>query len=118
MPDLRIVGTLEADANPSNSKLGSDRPGRASSGSHRSAMEQTDWHQRAEAEFAARIAEWTTEHHYRQPEADIIVVAPPQMLGDLRKHMPVEVAAKIVDEIAKDLVKLPTAQIEHALVGS
>jgi len=39
------------------------------------------------------------------------------MLGDLRKQLPAEMAAKIVGEIAKDLVKLPTDQIERALVG-
>lgn len=117
LPDLRITDTIEADANPITAEQGTDRPGRATSGSHRSAMDQTDWHQRAEADFAARVAEWSGGHHRDQPQAAVILVAPPQMLGDLRKQLPAEMAAKIIDEIAKDLVKLPTDQIERALVG-
>ena len=117
LPDLRITETLEAEANPSNAKLGADRPGRATSGSHRSAMEQTDWHQRAEAAFAARVADWAASHHKGEAQAAIVLVAPPQMLGDIRKHLAADVAAHVVEEIDRDWVKLPTDQIERALIG-
>ena len=45
--------------NPATREQGSDVPGRAfsSSGTARSAMQQTDWHQIEEDRFAARIAE-------------------------------------------------------------
>ncbi len=117
LPDLRIVDTLEAGPNPMNAEQGTDRPGRAAMGSHRSAMDETDWHRKGEADFAVRVAEWTAGQHRRRPGAAIIVAAPPQMLGDLRGKLPAEVSASIVDEIAKDLVKLPTDQLERALLG-
>jgi protein required for attachment to host cells len=80
-------------------------------------MDETDWHRKGEADFAVRVAEWTAARHRREPAAAIIVAAPPQMLGDLRGKLPAEVSAKIVGEIAKDLVKLPTDQLERALLS-
>jgi protein required for attachment to host cells len=117
LPDLRIIGTLEAAANPSTAVQGTDRPGRAAVGTHRSAMDQTDWHQLAEDEFAAELAAWLADHHRNKPHATIVIVAAPKLMGDLRKHLPGEVAGKIAREIAKDLVNLPTDQLERALVG-
>jgi hypothetical protein len=39
------------------------------------------------------------------------VVAPPPALGDLRQALPKKVRAKVVGEVAQDLVKTPKARL-------
>lgn len=119
LPDLRLVETIVADANPPTGEQGSDRPGRRSDGAsgHRSAMEPTDWHARAETDFAAQLADHLHERH--QSDRDVIIIAaPPGMLGDLRKKLSPQVAATVAAEIDKDLVHQPLDRIERSLTGS
>jgi protein required for attachment to host cells len=51
----------------------------------------------------ARLAEGRFEH--------LVVVAPPPALGDLREALPKKVRAKVVGEVAQDLVKTPKARL-------
>ena len=113
--DLRVRQTIEAPANERTSSQGSDRPGRAFSGSRRSAVGQTDWHQLAEAQFAASVVK--SLFGKEQPHA-LILVAPPTFLAELRKHLPDRVKSAVIAEIDKDLTHLPVAEIErHLLPG-
>lgn len=119
LPDIRLAETVEAEANPATAEQGTDRPGRfadGASGSHRSAVEQTDWHDRAESAFAGEVAQLLAARNRSAPE-QLIVVAPPRMLGDLRKKLSSQVAATVIAEIDKDLVSQPVDQIERSLVG-
>lgn len=119
LPDLRIVETIDAEPNPATAEQGTDRPGRLADagGQHRSAVEQTDWHARSEAAFAGEIADRLEERRRSGNLERLILVAPPKMLGDLRNHLPPQLSEKIVEEIDKDFVNLPTDQIEKALTG-
>jgi protein required for attachment to host cells len=45
----------------------------------------------------------------------LIVVAPPKMLGEMRKHYHKEVQNRLAGELAKDLTGHPIADIETAL---
>lgn len=120
LPDLRLTESLEAEANPKTAEQGSDRPGRLSdgaAGTQRSAVEQTDWHDQAEAAFASQLSSLLEQRHRAAPGEALIIVAPPHLLGDLRKRLPASVAGKVVSEIAKDLVNQPVDAIERALTG-
>jgi protein required for attachment to host cells len=96
------VLTLE---NPPTHEQGTDRPGRyfASDGTHRSAVEQTDWHQLAEDRFATEIAAALHRMIQARQFDKLVVIAPPRMLGNLRTALHPEVTAHIVAEAAKDL---------------
>ena len=105
--------------NPATHEQGTDKPGRAfaSVGTARSAMEQTDWHQLGEERFAAGIAETLYQlAHANQFEA-LVVVAPPKVLGDLRKAFHKEVVDRITGEVPKDLTSHPVAEIERLLAA-
>ena len=105
--------------NPATHEQGTDKPGRAfaSVGTARSAMEQTDWHQLGEERFAAGIAEMLYQlAHANQFEA-LVVVAPPKVLGNLRKAFHKEVVDRITGEVPKDLTSHPVAEIERLLAA-
>lgn len=101
------------EANPPTHEQGTDRPGRRSDGpgAQRSAMEETDWHRLEKERFAAELAQML----YRRAHADrfdrLIVVAPPRVLGALRRELHKEVTARIVAEVGLDLTNHPVDEI-------
>ena len=112
--DLRVTQTLHAPVNKRTSDQGADQPGRAFSGSRRSAVGQTDWHRQAEDQFAATTVE--TLFAKERPHA-LLLVAPPAFLAELRKHLPDQVKSAVVGEIDKDLTHLTVSEIERNLSG-
>ncbi|QHQ35798.1 host attachment family protein [Algicella marina] len=115
LPDLRIISHDEIE-NPATSEQGTERPGRLPDNGHgMSAVEQTDWHQLEQADFAADIADrlkhWAFDNRYEK----LIVIAEPQTLGRLRKQLHGEVEARIIAEIDKDLTGLPMDKLEAAV---
>jgi protein required for attachment to host cells len=103
-PELVLEHSLDAD-NPRTSEQGTDRPGRthAPDGRSHSAIEQTDWHQQGEERFAALVADTLYRMEHAHEFDDLVVVAPPKMLGDLRSRLHPEVAGCVIREVAKDL---------------
>jgi protein required for attachment to host cells len=53
-----------------------------------------------------------SRHEYDQ----LIIVAPPPFLGPLRGNLTKQVQARVVDEVAKDLVNLKPHELEERLV--
>src|SRR5262245_9365996 len=115
---LVVEHMLERD-NPPTRKQGSDRPGRANAsvGFARSAMEEADWHHIAKERFAAELSEAL----YRSAHANhfdwLVIIAPPKILGDLRKALHPEVVARIAAEIPKELTSHPIAEIERLVAA-
>lgn len=103
--------------NPATREQGSDSPGRAfsSTGTARSAIQQTDWHQIEEDRFAARIAEELGTLADAGDFEELIVVAPSRFLAQLRKGFSHLVTARLVAEIPKDLTKHPVDEIAKIL---
>ena len=117
-PDLRTKTALEAEAAPT-SALGADRPGRVhqSVGTARSAVEQTDWHDRDEEEFLRALAGRLDKAVEAKEVSHLVIVAPPRALGVLRKAWSQHVRDAIVAEIDKDLASHPVPDIEKHLFG-
>ena len=65
--------------------------------------------------FAAETAEMLKRRAMANEFESLIVVAPPKMLGELRKHYHKEVTDRLVGELAKDLTGHPVPEIEAAL---
>ena len=117
---LRLVveQVLERD-NPPTREQGTDRPGRsnASVGVARSAMEETDWHNIGEERFAGELAEALYRHAHANPFEKLVVIAPPKILGNLRKAFHAEVAERVTAEIPKELTSHPVAEIERLVAA-
>ena len=119
-PQLEPVNLLE-DLNPPDREQKSDRPGRTSfsmaGGTRHSAYAETDFHAQEKKVFAAETAAFLREQALQQAFEALIVVADPRTLGELRGQLDPAVKDRIVGEIAKDLVKHPTAAIEQAIIA-
>ncbi len=115
-PNL-VVERKDGHADQEDRELKTDDRGRtfSSVGDGRSAYEETDYHQQAEDRFAAETAEMLKERALRQEFEQLIVVAPPRTLGELRKHYHKEVEKRLAGELAKDLTSHPVEEIEKIL---
>jgi len=117
-PNLKTREVYEQE-DPKTSEQGTDAPGRAinSVDARRSAMEQTDWHDRAEQRFLQSLAEHLDAAVNAGKAKSLIVVAPPRALGVLRQAYSHNLRAALRAEIDKDLVKLPVHEIEKHLAA-
>lgn len=112
-PTLRVFRELE-HANPPSREQGTDRAGRLADvpDSHRSAVQTTDWHRIEKERFAREISDRLYKYAHEGRFKSLVLVAPPHVLGDLRKELHPEVASRVIAEVPKDLTKHPVDQIE------
>jgi len=99
-------------------ELVSDRPGRESNPGHGGVhgMEPpTDPHRHEKLEFARRMArvldEGATSHTFDR----LVLVAPPQCLGDIRGALGKEARRRVAGEVHKDLTQLSPTQLRSHL---
>lgn len=116
-PNLTVVREMEEE-NPPTREQGSDRPGRFSDGPnvHRSAVADTDWHRIAKDRFADEIAKRLYKFAHRGDFKKIVLVAPPVVLGEMRKQFHKEVSDRIIAEVPKTLTNHPVPEIEKLLM--
>ena len=114
-----VVEDQRAHADLEDRDLKSDAPGRAMNvvGGGRSAMDEPNYHQMEEDRFAKDTAGLLSKRVERGGIEQLVVVAPPRTLGELRQHYGKAVEAKIVAEVDKDLVNHPIDQLEAVLKG-
>ena len=104
---------------PAIARGGSNQAGGGGQGAQfapsRGSMGEADYHQQEEDRFAAETAEMLKRRAMANEFESLIVVAPPKMLGELRKHYHKEVTDRLVGDLAKDLTGHPVPEIEAAL---
>ena len=112
-PNLVVVAT-EVQDNPPDRAQSTDRPGRKpdTGVQQRSAMNDTDWHELAKERFADDLSGILYARGHAGDFDRLILVAAPQVLGDLRQGMHKEVAARVVAEIPKNLANHTVPEIE------
>jgi protein required for attachment to host cells len=117
--ELVVEEILGSAYNPATREQGSDRPGRVmqSVGSARSAIEQTDWHWLEEQKFSGTIAAALYRAAQEDMFKELVIVAPPKILGLLRQSMHKLVADRITGEWPRELTQTPVAQIERLLAA-
>ncbi len=118
-PDLVVEDVLEQE-NPPTREQGTDRPGRTAGAdvdSLRSAMDETDWHQLAEDRFATQIADALYRSAHANRFQRLIIVAPPKVLGTLRKSLHKEVLDRLEAEIPKELATHSVPSIRNELAN-
>jgi protein required for attachment to host cells len=116
-PDLKVVKVIEQPDNPRTAEHGTDRPGRVvdSASGRRSAVEQTDWHDLAERDFAAGVTDEMERHRRDGDFSKLVVVAPARTLAEFRQRFSKELHAMVMAELDKDLTKHPVHEIERLL---
>ncbi len=118
-PDLAVIKEM-IEENPPTREQGSDRPGRFNDGPspHRSAVDDTDWHRQAKERFADDLAEKLYKAAHRGDFDQVVLVAPPLVLGEMRKKLHQEVSGMVVAEIAKTLTNHPVDEIEKIVLAA
>ena len=104
----------EAEARVPTRDVGADRPGRVheSADTTRHAMApRVDWHRFAKTRFAHDVAAALETAAKKKLYDDLILVAPPQALGDLRQALGRHAGALVSEEVAKDLTNLPDHEL-------
>jgi protein required for attachment to host cells len=84
----------------------------------RSAMEQTDWHAKAEKDFLHDLAGRLDAAISAGDTNSLVMVAPPRALGIIRLAYSAHVRSALRGEVDKDFVKLPVYEIEKQLTGA
>jgi protein required for attachment to host cells len=80
-------------------------------------MQQTDWHARAETEFAKTVANALDRLCKDEDVRRLVLIAAPRTLADLRAALPPAVKNRTVSEVGKDLTNHPIAEVEKILAG-
>lgn len=114
-PDLRVF-EHRAFENPPNRELMTDAPGVSHSTGHqgRATFEEADPHQENEDRFASEAAK-ALGKAAKAADSGLVVVAPPDTLGVLRRHYDREVKQRLLAEIDKDLTKHPVPEITRLI---
>lgn len=117
-PDLAVVRRMQQD-NPPNREQGTDAPGRLYDGgpNQRSAVGETDWHRLAQDRFAKDAAALLYAQMNANRFREVVLVAAPRILGELRKELHPEVADRVIGELPKDLTSHPVEMTEKHLLG-
>jgi protein required for attachment to host cells len=105
---------------PKSGELLADRAGRTfdSVGAGRHAKENpSDPHRHLKREFAGRLVDELRRAKLAERFDRLVLVAPPEFLGDLRRELPKDLKATVSDEIASDLTNTPKQQLYALLKG-
>lgn len=112
-PYLDVIRKEEQD-NPKDIDQSANRPGRMADTGHgqRSALDDTDWHELAKERFASDLADMLYKQAHKGAFDAIVLVAPPETLGELRANLHQEVTNKVIGEVPKTLTNHPVDEIE------
>ena len=101
--------------------IGTDRPGRAQEsvgGARHAIAPRVDWHQQQKEQFARAIARKMDAGAARGRFEKLILVAPPQTLGEIRAALKPETMKRVAAEINKDLTQVPIPELGPHLAGA
>ena len=114
-PNLQVRRKEEHD-NPKTIDQAANRPGRMSdSQGNLSAYQDTDWHELEKDRFAHDLADLLYARAHKGMFDHLVIVAAPNVLGELRKTMHKEVADRVVAEIPKTLTGQPMDVLEKSV---
>ena len=71
-----------------------------------------------ELAHGAAIAEWLNDRALKGQLSDIVIVADPKTLGQIRQRCHEQTEKKIIGEIAKDLTNQPINAVERAIADA
>lgn len=114
-PGYEVVAEYAApEAQLPTRDLISDRPGRqqeSATSAHHGVEPRSDAHRERKAAFAQQIAERLNEAAAQGAFDELVLYAAPRALADLRGALGDGTRAKLKAEFAKDLTKIPLAEL-------
>jgi protein required for attachment to host cells len=111
-----VLSFVAADLHKRSRDLGLDRPARVkeSANTARHAIEpRRDLHEAAKEDFIGLVAEEIEAEHTKDQFDRLVLVAPPGVLTELKEKLSKALAQLVVDDLQKDLTKVP----DHDLTG-
>lgn len=94
--------------------IGTDRPGRTQEsvgGARHAIAPRVDWHQQQKVQFARAIAEKLDANAASGSFERLVLVAPPQTLGEIRAALKPSTLKRVAAEINKDLTQVPIPEL-------
>lgn len=119
-PLVPVPAFTVSQALPPSRELGSERPTRThdSTGDSRHGVEpHTDPRRELKRKFATLVVEKLEAAMAAHAFDRLVLVAPPAMLGDLRKALTEPLIGRVVAEIDKDLVKVADRDVRAHLTA-
>jgi protein required for attachment to host cells len=112
-PYLTVL-TKEEQENPPDRDQSANQRGRFNDGPsvQRSAVEDTDWHQLAKDRFADDLNDLLYKRAHQGAFSQLVIVASPGVLGQLRSKMHQEVGNRVIAEVPKTLTNHGLDDIE------
>ena len=108
--------------NPPTREQGTERPGRTheSAGNPQTGMRhamapKVDWHRFEKQKFAHAVADIVNRAAGEKAFDRLVLVAPPETLGNLRPALSKPAQASVTQEIGKDLTNLTVAEVTEYL---
>jgi protein required for attachment to host cells len=112
---LRTTNSLDsASAHLRSRDIGTDRPGRSlesSGGTHHAVGERHDLHAMEKERFVRLIGEQLNTAAARGEFDELVLIAPPRALSELRDALDAAARPKLVGTLEKDLVKTPDHEL-------
>ena len=118
---LRLFRNAGTDVEPNLEPMPDVNPSSDNKGSgtrHSSSAANPDDSQLEEDSFAAATAAWLNREAQAGHIKDLVVIAAPRTLGELRKHYHKTVSAVLRQELSKDLTGHSAADIQKTLVNA
>lgn len=114
--DLHVL-RKDQQSNPPARERAENRPGRFNDGPsvHRSAVEDTDWHQLEKERFASDLADTLYDYAHSGAFERLVVIASRIALSQLREKLHIEVRNRLILDIPKVLTNHPVDEIEKLL---
>lgn len=116
-----VPGSAQEQDLQSTTEMGSEKPGRsftsARSGTRHGIEPRVDWHRFEKQKFAHGIAKLLDAARLRKAFQHLILVAPPETLGELRASLDKQTQALVSGEVAKDLTRHPIDDLPSHLGG-
>ena len=118
-PNLKTIEVFE-QKDLATREQGTDKPGRvhASTGTIRSSVGQTDWHDQSEQQFLVKLAHHLDAAISAGKAKSVILIAPPRALGMLRPAYSHALKGALRAELDKDFVRMPVHEIEKHLAAA
>lgn len=116
-----LVPALDKDfvsVHSATRELGSDKPGRGqggASGSRQVFEDRVDWHTYEKHLFAVALAGELEHAQDRGAFDDLVLIAPPKALGELRMALSKKVKDCVSAELDKDLTHVPVHELKDHL---
>ncbi|MET3901255.1 protein required for attachment to host cells [Devosia sp. UYZn731] len=105
---IELVAVPDLDVTPVN----------AGAGGHRNSTGDHDGGQQGEDNFSAGVVEALNRQVLQGQIKNLVVIASPRNLGELRKHYHKALTAVLIGEMDKDLTGHTTADIEKAVLAN